>query len=350
MTEFNQRRRNAIFFLVLALALLPGALAFLSTAVGISPKDPQFLDADYVSEFVAEDALAASGPIEVRSEAGKKLVVKQADSASEFAFSAEGTYLKGGQDTGTYPLFWIRLPPQHQMVRRAHFTELVNQLRVTDLTGLIGPAGAEYGVRNETTTILWSWTLGSQFSHPIEIVDASGAVVASGLYDTTCGILEELSSYRDGKLGTLRLVKTSFPMSRNRNFFFIYASLISACVLVYHFVWRKKSTSSAALFALETDLLLVGIIAVMLDVFIDIWFFQWTGPWGLLGLHLVAAGFVIWRFGFWGAFALFELFWAVVLATASRSVIPQLAFCPALIITWFALVQFQSFGKRLKDG
>jgi len=47
---------------------LPGGLAFLSTRVGISPRDPQFLDGDYQAEFIAGKALAERNPIIMRSQ------------------------------------------------------------------------------------------------------------------------------------------------------------------------------------------------------------------------------------------------------------------------------------------
>jgi hypothetical protein len=347
MSNFDRRHRNSIFFLVLALGLVPGGLAFLSTPVGISPRDPQFLDADYHAEFKTGKGLSDFNPIVMRSEAGKKLAIKQSGREEGFVFTPEGTYVKDGKDTGTYPVLWVRFPPQEKMTRRDTFSKLINQLKVTDLTGLIGPKGEVYRLHNETTTILWSWTLGSQFSHPVELIDAKGDVAASGIYDTTCGILEEMSVYKDGALGTIALTETDFPMSRNRNFSIVYVFIVAGIILLYHFIWRRKRISDPVVFRLDTDLLILGVIAVFLDVYVDIWFFHVTGPWVLVILHLAAAGFVLWRFGFWVVFPLLELYWAGSLAIASQSINPQLAMCPALIITWFGILQFQSFKKRL---
>ena len=191
--------------------------------------------------------------------------------------------------------------------------------------------------------------MGSQFSHPLDILDNKGRVIAQGLYDTTCGIMEEMTVMNNDGLGALSLVSTDFPMNRNRNFVISYAFIVAGLILAHHFLWTRRNTADRVLFKLETDLLILGVLAVFLDEYVDIWFFHATGPLVLVTLHLLVTGFVFWRFGFWGIFPLFELFWAGALAAASRSVIPQLAMCPALIITWFAILHFQ-FRDRLKNG
>jgi len=346
MSNFDRRQRNQIFFLVIALGLLPGGLSFLSSRVNISPRDPQFLDSDYRAEFTAAKGLAERDPIIMRSQGRQKIMISEGASEQGFEFTPEGSYIKDKIDTGTYPVLWVRFPPQEKMSRRNDFGERINRLKATDLTGLVGPRGKVYSLHNETTTILWSWTLGSQFSHPVELIDEQGRTAASGIYDTTCGLLEEMSVYKDGALGTISLVETNFPMSRNRNFTLVYAPIVAGLILLYHFIWRRKKIPDPALFRLETDLLLLGMLAVFIDEYLDIWFFHLTGPALLIVIHLFAAGLVLWRFGLWVIFPLFELFWAGNFAIASRDINPQLAFCPALIITWFAILAFKSFPKR----
>jgi len=173
--------------------------------------------------------------------------------------------------------------------------------------------------------------------------------VASGIYDTTCGIMEELEVYNDDGLGVFGLDKTSYPMSRNRNFAVTYVAIVAVLILLYHFIVRRKKTDDKKIFRLETDLLILGVIALLVDEYIDIWLFHWTGPWLLVIIHVIAISFVAWRFGLWFVLPLLELFWAGSLASASRSIIPQLAFSPALIIVWFAILQFMSFKKRLGE-
>jgi hypothetical protein len=349
MSVLDQRRRRIIFFLVICLGLGPFMLVVISGMLNFNPRDIQFFGDDYQAEFTTDMGPAGRGTIVIHSKARKKLIVEEATQKQEFPFTPEGTYIDDGKDTGANPIFWVRFPPQQKMVRRDEFSDLINQRKVVDLTGLIGPRGAIYRVHNETTTILWSWILGSQFSHPLDILDNKGRVIAQGLYDTTCGIMEEMTVMNNNGLGALSLVSTDFPMNRNRNFVISYAFIVAGLILAHHFLWTRKNTPDRVLFKLETDLLILGVLAVFLDEYVDIWFFHSTGPWVLVTLHLLVTGFVFWRFGFWGIFPLFELFWAGALAAASRSVIPQLAMCPALIITWFAILHFQ-FRDRLKNN
>ena len=349
MSNFNRRRRNQIFGLIVALGLVPSLGVGLSGLVGINPRDIQFFSADYRAEYSTAKGLEKRGPIQMRSQGQSRLLIREGTREEEFAFTREGTYLDQGKDTGTYPILWVRFPPQEKMNRPRQFMELVNQLRVTDLTGLIGPRGAVYRLHNQTTTIFWSWLVGSQFSHPADLLDEQGQVKASGIYDTTCGILEELTAFKDGAMGTITLTGTDFPMSRNRNLTILYTFILTGILLLYHFIWRRKNIPDPILFRLESDLIVLGILAVLVDEWADIWFFHYLGPRGLIILHLLTAAFVLWRFGFWVILPLLELAWALAFAEASRSIIPQLAFCPGLFFTWFALIQFHSFRNRFQQ-
>ena len=348
MSKFSRRRRNNVFFLIVALGLVPSLGVGLSGLVGIHPRDIQFFSADYRAEYSTSKGLKDRGPIEMRSQGQSRLIIREGAGEEEFAFTPEGTYLDQGKDTGTYPILWVRFPPQEKMNRPRQFTDLVNQLRVTDLTGLIGPQGAVYRLHNETTTILWSWIVGSQFSHPVDLLGEQGQVKASGIYDTTCGILEELTAFKDGAMGAITLTSTDFPMSRNRNLSILYTFILTGLLLLYQFIWRRKNTPDPVLFRLESDLIVLGILAVLVDEWADIWFFHSVGAKGLIIIHLLTAAFVFWRFGFWVIFPLLELAWALAFAGVSKSIIPQLAFCPGLLITWFALLQFHSFRDRFK--
>jgi hypothetical protein len=349
MSMFTRRRRNNIFYLILALALVPSAMVGISGLIGLHPRDIQFFSEDYGAEFSLGKGLSEVGSIEMRSSGRSKLVIKEGSREEEFPFTAEGTYLKGGIDTGTYPVLWVRFPAQEKMNRPSRFAELISQLKVTDLTGLLGPRGRVYKLHAEESTILWSPIIGSQFSHPVDILDARGRVVASGIYDTTCGMAEELTVFKNGVMGTITLTETDFPISRNRNLGLLYTAILSVLLLLYHFIQRRKKIEDKRLFRVETDLIILGIIVVMVDVWVDIWFFHCVKAAGLVILHVLVIGLVFWRFGLWGIFPLVELGWAAAFAVASREFTPQFAFFPGIVITWFALVEFHSFRGRLKE-
>jgi len=127
MSNFSRSRRNYVFVLVLILGFLPGALAFLSTAVNLNPTDPHFFDADYGAQFTAGKGVAGRHPVEVRSEGRRQLVIKEGAREFEFPFSAEGSYVKDGKDTGAYPLYWVRFPAQHKMMRKEVFRRVLQR-------------------------------------------------------------------------------------------------------------------------------------------------------------------------------------------------------------------------------
>jgi hypothetical protein len=349
MIEFTRKRRNRILLLVVVLGLLQGLLVGISGLVGLHPRDIQFFSEDHKAEFVTGKGLKVQGSIEMISQGRDKLIIKEGNNSEEFPFTSAGTYLKDGMDTGTYPILWVRFPPQEEMTwpGRSHFARKVSEIEVTDLTGLIGPGGAVYKLHSEHTTVLWSSYIGSQFSHKVDLLDHKGNVKASGIYDTTCGMMEELTLYKDGAMGTISLKASDYRISRNRNLGLLYSVITGIIILIYHFIFRRRNTEDAKLFLLETDLLILGFLAVFVDQWADIWFYHCTGEIGLVIIHLLVCAFVFWRFGWWAIIPLLELAWSGAFAMVSESLIPQLGYCPAIFITWFALLQFNSFRGRL---
>jgi hypothetical protein len=340
MIKFGQRERLRIFRRVVWVALTPFIGVFLLSLLNINPKDPTIFDEDYTATYKAGGLLIKDGASQLIFSSGPDRHLR----------TSQGNYQ---QDVtvpeGDYSLFWAFWPnPVVVLFLRSRIDEAVNTTEVVDYTGLMGSPGESYRMQMKERIILWSRVLDSQASYRIALLDRAGKEVATGVYDATCGMLFRLETHT-GRLGTLDLEETDFPISRNRNWQGLITILWGIGVLLYQFTFRRRKITedTRKLFSLENELVIFGIIAIWIDAFYDIWFFHYLWTPGLLMIHVLAVAYVFWRFGWWGIFPLFELAWAGAIMGGKDSLIPQLTFFPSMIVTWLACLLFQDFRKRL---
>jgi hypothetical protein len=347
MIRFARRERLRIFHRTAWVGILPLVLMWAFSWLNLNPKDPTFFDRDYSARYQAGGALAERGLAEVRvkSVARQFLDISQAGLNLNYPVDEQGRLASSG---AVYSLVWISFPNPVTEWRRSKTEAAINALRVKDLVGWIGPAGANYRLKFEHRIILWSATLDSQASYEVGVLNDAGQEAATAIYDATCGLLFELRTHT-GALGQLSLLETDFKISRNRNWQGSLALLFGVLLVLRHFTLRrKKLAGEIALWKLEADLILFGVLAIWTDAFYDIWFFHYLGGLGLIVIHLALAGYVFRRFGWWGIFPLFEVFWSVAYAGGQEGLEPQFAYNPALILTWVACLLFADFRRRLE--
>ncbi len=341
MTKFGRRERLSVFRRVVWTGLAPFIGVFLLSILDINPRDPTIFDKEYFAEYRVGGALAKQlGGESLRVESGGRRSLRVVTAHSEQAFPVK---------EGGYSLFWAYWPnPVVVLFNRSKIDAAVNSTEVTDHTGLLGRQNAVYKMKLKERIILWSKVLDSQASYSIGLIDRTGAEAATCVYDATCGLLFRLESHT-GALGTLDLVETDFPISRNRNWQGLMALLWGTGVLFYQFLYRRRKVTEETRkrHSLENQLVLFGVMAVWIDAFYDIWFFHYLWTPGAVVIHLLAAAYVFWRFGWWGIFPLFELAWAGAIMGGQDSIVPQITFFPSLIVTWVACLLFQDFRKRL---
>ena len=360
MIRFSKTERLRLFRRTAWVGILPLVLMWAFSWLGLNPRNPTFFEHDYFGVYQAGGVFVERGISEVRaaSHEGTGLRISAAGQTLEIPIEPEKGWLKGS--SGVYPLVWIFFPNPVTEWRRAKVEEAINSLKVQDVAGWIGAENSVYRLRFQKHLILWSPVLDSQASFEVGVLDQNGRQVATAIYDATSGMLFTLRTHTAG-LGTLSLKETNFLISRNRHWQGGLALFFGFLAVLYQFTLRRKKLveaglkpaptggdeSYAKLFVLEADLILFGVLAIWADAYYDIWFFHHLGGLGLIVIHLALAGYVFWRFGWWGIFPLFEVFWSVAFSAGQESLEPQFAYNPALIITWVACLLFGDFRRRL---
>jgi len=360
MIRFAKGERLLLFRRTAWVGILPLVLMWAFSWLGLNPRNPTFFDRDYFGVYQAGGVLVERGITEVRADSheGTGLRIAEAGQTLEIPIEPGKGWLQGSNEV--YPLVWINFPNPVTEWRRAKLKAAINETRVKDVAGWIGPTGQIYRLKFEHRIILWSRILDSQASFEVGVMDEAGREVATAVYDATSGMLFELRTHT-GALGTLSLKDTNFLISRNRYWQGGLALLFGVIAVVHHFTRRRKKLVGAGfkpaptggdesyekLFVLEADLILFGVLAIWTDAYYDIWFFHYLGGFGLIVIHLALAVYVFSRFGWWGIFPLFEVFWSVAFAGGQEGLEPQFAYNPALILTWVACLLFGDFRRRL---
>lgn len=145
------------------------------------------------------------------------------------------------------------------------------EFQIFDSVGILGEPENLYAAHQEKSLILMDETLQSQASYEYAIFDERNQRVATGIYDATCGLLFRLqikNQYRPD----LRLAKTNFPISRNRIALGIFFALFSVGLLLTLFIKAKKAGSNARFGMRELRLIALGILCILTDTMLDIWY------------------------------------------------------------------------------
>ena len=341
MVKFGRRERLRVFNRVVWVAFTAFIGVWLLSVLNINPKDPTFFDKEYTARYRADGEILKQKGAYLELEARGKNTLRIVQDGLEQDFTIP---------EGEYSIFWAYWP-NPVVSLRSKVDDAVNSSEVVDFPGILGRPGATYRMRMKERIIVWSKVLDSQASYRIGLIDEAGREIATGIYDATCGLLFRLESHT-GSLGVLELEETDFPISRNRNWQGLIAILWGIGVLIYQFLYlrRKVTEETRSLYSLKNELVVFGIIAIWIDAFYDIWFFHYLWTPGLVAIHILAAVYVFWRFGWWGIFPLFELAWAGAFMGGKDSLVPQLTFFPGLIVTWVACLLFQDFRWRLREA
>ncbi|OGP56699.1 MAG: hypothetical protein A2V67_13040 [Deltaproteobacteria bacterium RBG_13_61_14] len=346
MTRFGRRERLKIFYRVAWVGIAPLVLMWAFSWLNLNPRNPTFFLDDFYASYSGSGLFAYRGLAEIRVESHYSVLdTFQAGQKIESPVEQSTGYLEDSEKA--YSLIWVAIPNPVTEWRRSKIEAAINAVRVKDVAGWIGPAGRTYQLKFSKRLILWSRILDSQASYEVAVLNDAGQEVATAIYDATIGLLFELRTHT-GALGSLSLLDTNFLISRNRYWQGGLAVLFGVLAVLYQFTLRRRRIADQPrLFTLEADLVIFGVLAIWTDAFYDIWFFHSLWSPGLIAIHLALAGYVFWRFGWWGIFPLFEVAWSLTYAAAQDSLEPQFAYNPALIFTWVGCLLFADFRKRL---
>lgn len=332
----SSRERYAVFGLVVGLILISGGLTVLATFVGINPRNVYFFEDNYKATYDAKGGYALKGistvGIDVTSlTPTTKAKVTQGRSSKFIKTTPKGFYISENGPTDYYTLFWVFM--ENPMTLKSMEGKTY---QIVDPTGLILEENETYELVIENSTILWSEVISSQASYEATIYDEN-VKVASALYDATCGLLFRLETHENG-YSSIDLESTNFPISRNRNFNLGFALVIVAGTLIGTFIWSEKSEMNFEKRNTILKLLSVGFACSIVDLFIDIWFFELSSS-GLIATHLILALILFYWIRRWAIPAFFEI--GLVLAFSytylNGALFPMVAYFPGLLVTWMSM-------------
>jgi hypothetical protein len=187
---------------------------------------------------------------------------------------------------------------------------------------------------------------GAQFSLIFEVRSLSDVLVASGEMDMTCGMLFHLEIGTSDGLKTLKLVGTTYDISRNRLSgipWIIGVCIATPCIVFLYSHYRKKEQMPLTI---ETTFFVAAAGSVLLvDFFIDIWMYAPLGFAGNLLLHAgvvgIFAAFCLWKqYGLkWVIPGILEIAYVGVMVLATGdSYVPHLTAFMGLTVTWLVML------------
>ncbi len=336
----SKREKYFVFFLVVGLIVISGGLTSIFTLLDINPRDPLFFGENNHAVYRVNGELTASevpkGTLNTIPLTSTRTEAKfQNGKTYSFRMTPNGRYISDNSPTEHYSLFWIFL--KNPMIYGPSSNK-GRKYSVVDPIGVISEENEVYTliVENETT-ILWSETLSSQASNKVSIYK-NGTKVASGVYDATCGMLFHLETHING-FNSLDLTETSFPISRNRKYNLAIAIAVTIVVLISVYVWSKKTSMGLEKRNTIFKLFGIGFACAIVDLYLDVWFFEIITRTGLIAIHLVLAVILYYLIEKWSIPAFFEIGFVLAFAYSYLNgvLIPQIAYFPGLLITWIIM-------------
>jgi hypothetical protein len=347
-------------FLILASIALSVAAASLVNQIAvyldINPKDPLYFAEQNSATFQYNDGLLPNKTL-IFSVAeitpSWTNVTIEIDSIEWIPMTSEG-FLNG---TDRYTIFWLHVP--NPLISGNFGITIGRVFNVTDPVGLIGEKGINYTAIVNRKLVLWPLTPGlhgAQYAFEVTFYNASNnAVIAQGIYDSTCGMLFELKG--GSPYIQLDLLQTNYPISRNRMASWPWALGLSAGVTIVAYILMKKKWELEEDKINEIILLMgAGVAVCMVDVYVDVWLYAIFGFMGNILLHLsVAFGLLAICF-----YQRYKIKWTIPAFLEVAFILPMTLFMGdpyvphltafmGLVITWLMMIYISGHPKQPKS-
>ncbi len=342
------------------------AIKIENTGFDINKEDIYFFENDYVARYNYENgylngATTLDLNARVINETHTNVTIQHDTSSSSFLAHPNGTVYQGGTMQGNYSIWWIYIKNQLMMLG----VETGATYDVVDPTGFLGIPGRAYVLVVDRRLTYWPFEpelmglSGAQASIFCTLWDkTSERLISQLVIDVTCGIVETWEGAQDSFI-KLKMLETSFPISRNRFVILGVAPIFVAifCVLIFLiFKYNKKAASLQPEQREEiVTLYAFGASAIILEI-IDIWFYLYPGYIGMLLLHVaftVAAAIICWRRKYayrWCIPSILEIAFVFSLsAFTGDPFVPPLTAFMGSTITWFCLLWASGITMNVDD-
>ncbi len=257
--------------------------------------------------------------------------------------------------TETYTMFWI--PIKNPMLNLAQFA-IATEFSVKDVIGILGTKGLDYTLRIGEKKVYWDVNpelAGAQFSFVIRLYKSDETLMAEGLMDSTAGFLETFLGGPDNNRLTI-LSPGNYQISRNRYNMFLWGIVFGIALPTGIFLYMRKKKYDEELTKEFTLVVLVGIIATLVDIDMDVWFYAWFGMAIMLYIHIACAlviGLICWRLGYGGKWAFPALIEVAFVWVMNRFVgdpyVPHLTAFMGIFLAFFGILYRSGIEKRGSD-
>lgn len=356
--------RAAVLFAALAVgalgALVNEVLVVVEGPLDVNVKEAYFFERPNVATYRYNNGTAGDEQVlvlrgEVLNATARNVTLTVDGSLlGSFVASPDGTLPGTG---GAYSIWWLFIPNPVLMKWGA------TEYNVVDPTGFLGVPGKNYTASVTGRSVYWptekfqAALLGAQAALDLVLLDDAGRVVAEARLDLTCGVIMEGRGDASGLGASLKLVETTFPMSRNRLVLLALGAALSiAFVLLALATSERKFGLSHEQRSEVVTLLSLGCAAILLEE-VDIWFYVPFGEDGMQGLHLAflaCMAVACWRFGYgykWLIPAATEVAFVFTITTfVGEPFVPVLTANLGSTLSWVAMVWASGYERHADEA
>ncbi|MHA1130160.1 MAG: hypothetical protein ACTSQI_11555 [Candidatus Helarchaeota archaeon] len=347
-------KHRFLILLTISLAFASGFLVNqIAVYLNINPTDPLYFNELNTAFFQYNDGFLANRTLTLNVVDLQPTWTNTSvtiESTQWIAMTPEG-FVNG---TDRYSIFWVHIP--NPLIAGPFGVPVGRVFNMTDPIGLLGDPGVNYTGIVTDKLVYWPLTSGihgAQFSFTITFYNATNnAIIAQGLYDSTCGLLFELKG--GSPYVQMYLLETSYPISRNRMVFGPSALILSAGITVIAYIFMKKKTALDSATITEITLLMSAGVAVLnVDIIVDVWFYALLGFMGNILLHIgVALGLIAICF-----YQRYKIKWTIPAFLEIAFLIPMVFFMGdpyvplmtasmGLVITWLGMIYVSGHPKQ----
>ncbi|MHA1291931.1 MAG: hypothetical protein ACTSQJ_04605 [Promethearchaeota archaeon] len=291
---------------LVALFVLAGLNIALIVVVGarflnINAQDPLFFEKEgiFVTYNFNNGTKEGTLKFEVTKVDDDNAIVKYSFKGNSLSFSVttDGFIINQttGKETDYQNIFWIHIVEEGSMGSETQ-KYIGERYLIFDAIGILGGINKVYTLEIIDYTNYWPLEpgiQGAQASMKFIIYDDDDLYIAEGLMDRTCGLIFQLK-IGAGNYRTMDIVNTNYEIGRNRIIGGITILIVAFILpLVAYFLMKKLKIMQVNNDEdrLEmTILIIVGIWAIVVDIFVDIWFYAILGAIGCLILHAIMTG------------------------------------------------------------
>ncbi len=355
------KRRLLILIILIVMGVIPVTAIVMARVLNLDTNlhDPLYFDSATTSDFrfyngthltnLAFDAIPVNA---THAQANITL----GTTTYLYNVTPDGRFIDNTVTTNNYSIFWV-----HIVVTGSTGSETTDQIgrvfSIWDNIGILGAINTAYNLTITGKSTYWPEEgplHGAQFSLIFEVRDAGNGLIATGEMDFTCGMLFILNIGDGNGLTTLKLVNTNYDISRNRLTgipWVIAVNIGMPCIVFAYLHFKKKEELDLTI---ETTFLVaMAGVTILVDFFIDIWYYAPLGRSGNLYLHLGIVGiyviFCLWRKIHLKyvipAFLEVAYVFTITLVTGD-SYVPHLTAFMGLTVTWLIMLWVSGFKHR----